>query len=122
MLKKFLCILSILTILPVYSASSDNILTSNEKVVLYLYTKECGYCVKFDPIYNNVSKKYGNNCKFLKIDANSKYGRDLMRGFYAVYVPYVVIIDNSKRTAKSVNPDCLLNQACMQNVIEKFIN
>ena len=46
---------------------------------------------------------------------------NLMRASNAFYVPFVVMLDNAKKTAKSVKPDCLLSYACTQNVMDNFI-
>ena len=59
--------------LPSYAGELEDALKANSKVFLYVYTKECGYCVKFNPIYDSVSKKYAKDCKFVKINAATPY-------------------------------------------------
>lgn len=121
MLKKLLCIFSILFILPVYSGEYEDALNSNDKVFLYMYTQQCGYCRKFEPIYNKLRLNNAKSCKFLKIDASSRYGNGIMRDLGAAYVPYVVVIDTKRSVARSVAPSCLLDYACIKDVVDKFV-
>ena len=92
------------------------------KQFIYLYTANCGYCVKFNPIYNKIEKSYKSRCKFLKVDANSQFGQKLMQEFNAYYVPYVVMLDNDKKTLQRLTPQCLLNYACIKDSVDKFLN
>lgn len=107
--------------LPAFSGEYEEALRTHNKIFLYMHTPQCGYCVKFNPVYEKISKKYGDNCKFLKIDANTEYGGTLMRSLRAYYVPYVAMINVKKQTMYSITPKCLLNYACTQDAVEKFI-
>ena len=120
MIKRILCILSLFIVLPAFSGEYEEATRTNNKIFLYLYTKNCNYCVKFNPVFNKISQIYGNNCKFLKINADTEYGGSLMRGLNAYYVPYVALINNSNRTVHTINPTCLLNYACTKDAMDKF--
>ena len=122
MIKKFLYLLSILTILPAFSGDYEKSISNDENVLLYLYTNNCNYCVKFDPIFDKLQEKFSNNCKFLKVDITSTYGTELMHKFNAYYVPYVILYNNNKRIMHTIVPTCLINYACAKDAIEKFIN
>ena len=122
MIKRLLCILSMLITLPAFCGEFEEAARTHNKIFLYLYTKDCGYCVKFDPVYKKISQIYGANCKFLKINADSEYGTSLMRSLNAYYVPFVVVIDNDKRVAHSISPTCLLSYSCTQDKMNKFVN
>ena len=121
MLKKFLLILMFLGTIPAYSGEFEEAARTHDKIFLYMYTKDCGYCVKFNPIYNKIMQKYNNNCKFLKINANTEYGSSLMRAMNAYYVPYVAMVDNNKRIVKTVTPTCMLNYGCAMDAVDKFV-
>ena len=108
--------------LPAFSGELEEASRRNARVFLYMYTPECGYCKQFDPIYNLYEKKYGKNCAFLKINANTEYGSYLMRQMRASYVPYVALINNNKQTLQRVAPTCLLNNACTKDALEKFVS
>lgn len=122
MFKKILLIATFLLLLPAFAGEYEDALKSGDKIFLYLYTPECGYCTKFNPNYNKLSSIYGNKCKFLKINAATTYGNSIMRNFNAYYVPYVSIIDNKKHTFSRIDPSCLLNYACVQDAVNKFVN
>lgn len=108
-------------IMPAFSGDFEEARRTNNKIFLYMYTKDCSYCVKFNPVYEKLFQKYGGNCKFLKINADTEYGGSLMRGLGAYYVPYVALVDNSKKSVSTINPTCLLSFACTQDVMVKFI-
>ena len=123
MLRKILCLLFLLLILPVQAGELDEIIMKNHgKIFLYLYTKDCSYCVKFNPIYEKLVKKYGQKCIFFKIDANTERGHYLMYETRTGYVPNVIFIDTSKQTMGRVDPVCLIDEACINNTMNKFIN
>ena len=121
MIKRLLTILSILLILPVYSADTSKLATVNNKAILYMYTKECSYCDKFAPNYSKLEKTYDKKCRFLKQDASTEYGTQLMREFKAFYVPFVVFIDYDRHIIQRVAPTCLLNYACVKDAVDKFV-
>ena len=77
---------------------------------------------KYLGYYEKLKQKFGGNCKFLKIDANTEYGGSLMRRISAYYVPYVVLINNQERTMQRIVPTCLLNYACTKDAVDKFVN
>jgi len=123
MLKKFICIIFLLLILPVHAVELENIImTHHGKVLLYLYTNDCAYCTKFNPIYEKLVKKFENKCTFIKLDAQTEKGNYLMYETRANYVPNVVILDTSKHTMGKLDPVCLLNEACINKTMNTFIN
>ncbi len=121
MLKRFLFALSILIILPVYAGEFEDAIAKNDKVFLYLYAKNCDYCVKFNPNYDKLTREFGKNCKFLKIDASSKYGNELGYALGAQYVPFVAMVNSKTKVIKTVHPTCLLSYSCVQNNMKKFL-
>lgn len=122
MFRRVLCILALISVLPVFAGVFENAMANNKKIFLYLYKPDCGYCVKFDSIYTKISIKYGNNCKFLKINTDTEYGGKLVQNYNVSYVPYVLLIDNNKHSMNRVTPKCLLNYACVNDALDKFIN
>ena len=87
-----------------------------------MYTKNCGYCKKFEPIFAKISEKYGKKCKFVKVDAETPYGNSIMKSINAYYVPYIVLMDSKAQTMKSLTPSCSIDYACVKNAIEEFTN
>ena len=120
MFKKILLIFLLYLTLPCFSQGVGD--STNHKVFLYLYTENCGYCVKFAPIYDKLEQIYGKQCVFLKQDASTKQGVSLMKEFNAFYVPYVLLVNYEKQSIKRVAPTCLLNYACVKDAVDKFVN
>ena len=100
----------------------DNLVRSHDKIFLYLYTQDCSYCDKFSPIYEKLLKKYKNNCKFIKVDANTKAGNELKMSTGSYYVPNVLVIKSREQTMRRIVPVCLLNYACIDDAVNEFVN
>lgn len=122
MFRKCILILLLLIVLPSFAGVFEDASKENEKILLYMYAKDCKYCVEFQPIYEKMLQKHGKDCKFLKIDANTAYGNELMQRLNAFYVPYVVLINNRNQTLQNITPTCILNYACVKDAVEKFVN
>lgn len=121
MMKRFLLILILILFLPAFAGEYEDALQKYDKIFLYFYTQECSYCKKFEPIFEKISKLYGEKCKFVKVDANSNYGSKLSRSFYLKFVPYVVLVESKKERGLVISPNCLLEYACTGRVVEDFI-
>ena len=122
MKRLLLCLLLFLLTFPVFAGSVQDAMKTHDKVFIYLYTKNCGYCVKFNPIYEKVMNKFSNRCKFLKIDAETPYGISVMRDLQGVFVPYVILMDNKEKKLYKLQPNCLLDYACTANAVDVFVN
>ena len=107
---------------PVYSGELENSLEAGENIFLYLYTKNCGYCEKFNPVYKKIETTFNKNIKFIKIDAYTAYGRYLMKSFKANYVPYVVFINSKSNDAVEFAPNCLLSYSCSEKALRDMSN
>lgn len=120
MLKRILVILFVCLSMPVFAGELENALKTKNYVFLYLYTKNCGYCAKFNPKYEKVSKIYNKQYAFVKVDADSGYGYSLANRFRAVYVPYVVLIKSKTKQAVQISSGCLLDTACLDKKLTDF--
>ena len=120
MIKKFLIIFLIFLFTPVFAGEFEDALASKKNVVLYLYTKKCGYCVKFSPIFDKMSKMYDKHYAFVKIDANTQYGYSIFKKYHGRYVPYVIIIDSKTQRAFNVQSSCLADSACFEKALTGF--
>ena len=105
---------------PVIAGEYEDALATKKNVVLYLYTQKCGYCVKFSPIFDKMSKLYDKRFTFVKIDANTHYGYSIFKKYHGRYVPYVIIIDANTKKAFNVQSSCLTNQACFEKALTSF--
>lgn len=121
MFKKILCVFILYLTIPVFAGELDNALNNNDKVFAYVYKPYCSYCVKFDTIYNKLSKKYGDKCKFIKMDLNSSDGYKLVRKYNVRYVPFVIAIDNTTGRASQIQADCLIDNVCVDAVVNDFV-
>ena len=119
MLKKILGLLSFFVILPSFAGAFEDAIKSNDYVFLYLYTSNCGYCTKFTPIYEQLKKSH-KEIKFLKVDADTLYGFNLMRNFGARYVPFVALVNSKTKMGEQISPECIMQLACTEKAIKGF--
>lgn len=120
MLKKFLLVLSFLGMIPVFAGEVENALAQNKNVFLYLYTPKCGYCVKFDPKYHKLAKMYDKEYTFVKVDASTPYGFNILRQYNGRFVPYVLLLDPANKTVENIPPYCLMDNACTEIALKEF--
>lgn len=122
MIKKFLLFGVLLLMIPAYAGPVEDAMASSEKIFLYLYTPSCGACKQFNSHYMEYSRKYGQQCKFLKVNASTQYGAKTAMSVGLKYVPWVVLIDSKNKTRKQLKWECLSQPACARRAIESFIN
>ena len=120
MLKRYLLIILAFSILPVFSGELENAFSKNKNVFLYLYTPDCGYCTKFTPRYDKLSKMYDGQYSFVKIDASTPYGFQIMRKYGGRYVPYVLLLNPKKHNGVQLAPSCLTDRDCVERSMKDF--
>ena len=121
MLKKIFTVLFLnMIISPVIAGELENAIKDNDYVFLYLYTKNCGFCKRFNSFYEQVTKKHSDKYKFVKIDADTHYGYEVMRHYGAYYVPYVVLLDTKARKGAQIGANCLLSSVCLNHAVDNF--
>lgn len=120
MFKRFLLVFLMFLMIPVSAGELENSLKNNQDVFLYLYTSFCGTCKQFNPVYENLMNNYGKSYKFIKINAETPYGYSLARHYNAIYVPFVLLINNKK--VWQLDGSCLIDSMCTAEALNKFKN
>ena len=93
----------------------------NKKYTLtYLYTNNCSYCVRFEPVYQKLFNKYNSNYSFKKFDAHSELGARKARLYRITHVPFVIVENSESKEAINISPSCLIRYACVDRVLENF--
>ena len=120
MKRLFVVIFLLVFVAPSLAGEYENALIKNKNTLLYIYSSNCSYCVKFEPIYEKISKTFGDKYNFVKVSADTQYGNQLMRKFGARFVPYVVITDKKTHENSLIAPACLTNLACSEKVLKDY--
>lgn len=120
MLKRSLLILILFLILPVFASELDSAFAKNDNVFLYMYTPSCRYCKEFLPHYNSLSKKYGNQYEFVKVDASTYNGNKLFREYKGTYVPFVILLNKKTNKERIIHPNCLFEDICTAKALKGF--
>lgn len=120
MFKKCLMLLALALVMPAHAGEVENALAKGDNVFLYLYSPRCKYCTMFSPMYNRLTKTHNGQYSFFKIDSGSKYGNSLMYEYGGTYVPYVVLMNEKKKKALHIPPQCLMDSVCLQTEMNAF--
>ena len=118
MFKRLVTMFLLLQCVPVFAGELENAWTKNKNVFLYLYSENCGYCKMFSPRYNKLSATYNKNYEFVKVDTDTDYGLNLLRKYNGRYIPYVLLLNKNK--VVQIQPDCLMDLACVEYEIKAF--
>jgi thiol-disulfide isomerase/thioredoxin len=121
MLRFYLFIFAFLIGVSVFAGDYESTIQGNNNVFMYLYTPSCGYCNKFNPIYENLKKSYSSKCQFVKIDATTSRGQYYAKKFGGNYVPFVVLSKNHGNSMMQIPPSCLINYACANKATKSYI-
>ena len=71
----------------------EEVLKSNQKVVIDFYADWCGPCKMFSPIFEKVSSQI-EDVKFVRINVDEE--QDLATKYKAYSIPYIVLIENGE--------------------------
>ncbi len=121
MIKILLCFISLFLTIPVFAGQFEDAMRNNDNIFLYIYTPQCGYCKKFEPNYKKLVSAFGNKCKFVKLDGNTEYGETIAYKYKAVYVPFVLLINNKTKQTTMVPPHCLTDYSCVSQRVKSFV-
>jgi thiol-disulfide isomerase/thioredoxin len=121
MKKIFSLLLTIMFCAPVFAGQYEDALRTGKPVVLYMYTKTCKYCKQFKPVFERIAQNNKNTYRFVSIDAESPYGRLLMRDLYASYVPFVVLSDAKRQYFVPIAPSCAIEYSCIEKEMKNFL-
>ena len=121
MFKKFLALISILMLSGIsFAGELEDAAQQDKPIFLYMYTQNCRYCRYFNLRYQKLSNMYDRKYYFLKIDANTEYGNDLMRRLGARYVPYVTLVNPKTSQTRNLPTDCLETLECIEKAMKNF--
>ena len=121
-LKNFFIFILLLAGIPAFAGQYEDALRTGKPVLLYMYTHQCKYCKQFEPVFEKLAQSYKREYGFVKVDAESPYGRLLMRDFRAGYVPYVILADAKRQFITSIDPTCLLEYSCAHRNMKEFLD
>ncbi|MCM1339688.1 MAG: thioredoxin domain-containing protein [Muribaculaceae bacterium] len=62
-------------------------------ILTLFYADWCGYCIRFMPIYQKLSEKYGESMNFSKVNVEDEKYKELVEEMRLTGFPTVIIID-----------------------------
>lgn len=92
---------------PVLSPSQPSASTtpSNEPraKIVDLYTQWCGWCKKFEPIFEEARAKYGNAVDFVRIDAEAPGNEQLVKKYRVRGFPTILLLDEKGKMRQRID-------------------
>ena len=82
-----------------YKYKSSNLKSkkkNKKKTIYYFFADYCGYCKRFDPLFNKLKRKYGKNINFKKIDGKKINNKRLMLDYKIKLFPTLIIKETKK--------------------------
>ena len=71
---------------------------SSIPVIANFFGEYCAECMKMMPVFEALSLRYVQKVKFIKVD--SDLAKDLVKKFYVLKVPCVIVFDEGQLTAR----------------------
>lgn len=118
-MKNIILLLFLFLILPAQAGVYEDALSSNNNVLLYIYTPTCRACMTFTPIYKNVIKR-NQNLKGVMVNAETSYGYKLLQKYKGRYVPYLVLANSKKKKAVVIDAYCVADSLCFERAQKTF--
>lgn len=94
----------------------NNILSSNDLVLIDFYAPWCGPCLKMTPMFEEIAKKYEGKVKLIKIDADEN--KNLAEHFTGKGFPLLIAYKDKKIVWEKVG---LLEQDVLEKDIDSLI-
>ena len=68
-------------------------LKGNKPVMALFYADWCGYCIRFMPIYQEISEKYAKDLEFTKVNVEDENYKDVVKNIGITGFPTVFLLD-----------------------------
>ena len=111
-------ILSVI-ISPAIAGVYEDALKTNDKVFLYLYTPNCRVCRIFNSTYDKLAKE-NKEFGFVKVNADTSYGRHLIIRFKGRYVPYIIMTNSKTKRSVNISHSCVMDDVCLLRAMKSF--
>lgn len=122
MIKRFLLVLIITIYTNIcWAGSFEDALKSKNKVFLYFYIPECKTCIAFDKIYDSIKSK-NNDFAYVRVNANTSYGRQLIYKYRGQHVPYIILVNSKTSKSVNINHSCIFDEICLMRAMKSFDN
>lgn len=120
MLRKILILLFLFfSAASVHAGSYENALKNNDYVFLYIYTNECGTCKSFNKVYQDIQRQ-NKDYAYVRVNANTSYGMELMYKFRGRYVPYILLTNAKTKKTVHINHSCVMSDICLLRAMKSF--
>ena len=85
------------------SAQLQSVINKNDNVVVKFFAPWCGPCKKFNPIYEKVSDKFGNDVVFASVDGDKH--QDIMGTYKITSFPTVLYFQDHQKSGQGKERD-----------------
>lgn len=116
-MKYLVSLLLLIFSLSVYAGEYEDAMNGNKNVLLYLYASYCKTCDAFTPFFNEIKKTH-QDLECIMVDADSRYGRGLMRKYRGYYIPYILLANPKTKKVAKIQPSCAVDTICLERALK----
>lgn len=100
-----------------WAMSYDEASKFDKPIVLYINMFGCSACKHFDTFFQQAEIKYSNKYNFVKENISFS---EIAQKLKVDSAPSVFIIQSKVNTASRIKWECLRNNACFEEVLQKY--
>ena len=94
---------------------------SKKPVLVLFYADWCGYCVRFMPIYQEISEKYAETFDFSKVNVEDKKYEKVVREIGITGFPTVFILDPKYDNKVLLSNAILGNKESLSKEMDRYV-
>lgn len=103
-----------------YTMSYEKAMKGNKPIVILFRSRTCLTCINFAPLFKIVSKKYSYKYNFVEEYVGFSIPIEKAQKFNIQWVPTLDIIDPIKNELYTIDNECVLDQKCLEETLEKY--
>lgn len=113
----FLFLIIIISSLSTFAMTYEEASTQNKPIVILFYMDGCSACMEYKPYFRSLASKYSDKYNFVEENINNSI---VASAFSLATVPAVGIINPIKNQGFKLDNQCMWDQKCVENNLNKY--
>lgn len=118
-MKKILLLLFIILFgaINTFAMTYDEASTQTKPIVILFYMDGCSACMEYKPLFEKIASRYSNKYVFVEENIHSSI---IAAAFSLTTVPAVGIINPQKNQGFKLDNQCMWDQHCVEDNLNKY--
>lgn len=99
----------------------EKAMKGGKPILAVFYANWCGFCMKFMPKYEELSKAYKNKYNFVMLDVDDKKNAELVKEYAITFYPSVFLINPANGDRTLVNSNLYGDKDKIASEMDKYI-